>query len=454
MNRILSVVLLIFFLASLNVSGQTKTITPETAMKAYLQNGDQSLKWEVKDQTKIDGVSLYQIVFTSQKWRGINWNHEIMVMVPDDLKYKDALLFITGGSVKNEKPNLHKWDETLTKSLSSIAKTNHALAAIVWQIPNQPLYGDLTEDALISYTLHNYLNDHDFTWPLLFPMTKSAIRAMDVVQQFAKKEVKHKVEHFVVSGASKRGWTTWLTGANDKRVKAIGPMVIDILNMPVNVDYQKQVWGDYSIEIEDYVKLGIAQQLGTPGGNDLTKMIDPYSYRKTLTMPKMIFMGTNDPYWPADAIKNYIDSIPGDNHICYTPNAGHDLGDKQKAFATLSAFWGTTITNGKYPVCTYTIAENGETITLKIKSTPEILLDAILWSADSKDQDFRDEKWVDQSLNAANKAEISVEIKKPASGFKAFYVDLKYKAPLGGPDYTQSTRMFVTTDKKLLVNKK
>ena len=168
-------------------------------------------------------------------------------------------------------------------------------------------------------------------------------------------------------------------------------------------------------------------------------------------MPKMIFMGTNDPYWPTDAIKNYIDSIPGDNHICYTPNAAHDLGDKKKAFATLSAFWGTTITTGKYSTCNYSILENGDNIVLKIKSTPEILIDAILWSASSKDQDFRDEKWIDQSLNAANKAEITVEIKKPASGFKAFYVDLKYQAPLGGPDYTQSTRMFVTDGQKVLL---
>lgn len=67
---------------------------------------------------------------------------------------------------------------------------------------------------------------------------------MDIVQKFSKTELKKKVKHFVVSGASKRGWTTWLTGANDKRVKAIGQMVIDVLNMPVNVDYQKKVWGD------------------------------------------------------------------------------------------------------------------------------------------------------------------------------------------------------------------
>jgi len=453
MKKVLSLIILLYFAAAIVLAAPRKPITPETALQAYLHNSDKSFKWEVQDKKKGDGVTLYRLQYTSQIWRGITWKHEMFIMVPDILKYNDALLFITGGHNDNTVPSTHKWDEDLVTSLSGVAKTNMTIVALVWQVPNQPLYGDLTEDALISYTLHQYLGDHDFTWPLLFPMTKSAIRGMDVVQQFSKKEIKRKVNQFVVSGASKRGWTTWLTGANDKRVKAIGPMVIDVLNMPVNIDYQKVVWGDYSIEIEDYVKLGIAQQLGTPGGNDLTKMIDPYSYRKTLTMPKMIFMGTNDPYWPADAVKNYIDSIPGDNHICYTPNAAHDLGDKKKAFATLSAFLGTTVTNGKYPICDYTVSESNGIITLKIKTTPDLLVDAILWSADSKDQDFRDETWVDKSLNAANKAEIKVDIKYPESGFRAFYVDLKYKA-IYGDDFTQSTRMFVTTDKKLSLMKK
>jgi len=450
MRKLILEILVLFCSFSIVSAGSHKPVTPETALQAYLHNADKSFKWELQDKHQAEGITLYRVSFTSQQWRGITWKHEMMIMVPDQLKYKDALLFITGGHVSNGVPSTHKWDEDLVTSLNKVAKTDMTIVAIIWQVPNQPLYNDLTEDALISFTLHNYLQDHDFTWPLLFAMTKSAIRAMDVVQQFAKKDLKKKVDHFIVSGASKRGWTTWLTGANDKRVKAIGPMVIDVLNMPVNVDYQKVVWGDYSIEINDYVKLGIAQKFGTPGGDDLVKMIDPYSYRKTLTMPKMLFMGTNDPYWPADAVKNYIDSIPGDNHICYTPNAAHDLGDKKKAFATLSAFVGTTETNGKYPICTYTISELNGTITLKVKSTPELLVDAMIWSADSKDQDFRDEKWSGTSLNTANKAEITVQVKIPESGFKAFYVDLKYKATYGD-DYTQSTRMFVANDKRLLL---
>lgn len=428
-------------------------VTPKTALQDYLHNSDKSFKWEVQDSKKIEGVTLYRILFTSQTWRGINWNHEMTIMVPDILKYNDALLFITGGSVKNGKPNTHEWTEDLTTAFSQVAKTNMTVAAILWQVPNQPLYDDLTEDALISFTLHNYLNDHDLTWPLLFPMTKSAVRAMDVVQKFSKKEIKRKVDHFIVSGASKRGWTTWLTGANDKRVSAIGPMVIDVLNMPVNIDYQKVVWGDYSIEIEDYVKLGIAQQLGTPGGKELVQMIDPYSYRKSLTMPKMIFMGTNDPYWPVDAVKNYIDSIPGVNHICYTPNAGHDLGDKNTAITTLSALVGLTVTKQALPVCDYAVSQNDETVTVKIKPSPDILVDAAVWSADSKDQDFRDEKWYGENINLKDKSEITVDMKLPDSGFRAFYVDLKYKAPYGD-DFTQSTRMFVANDQRVLLNVK
>ncbi|HCO84802.1 MAG TPA: PhoPQ-activated pathogenicity-like protein PqaA type, partial [Arenibacter sp.] len=123
-------------------------------------------------------------------------------------------------------------------SFAQVAEKNKAIVAIVRQVPNQPLYDGLTEDELISFTLHNYKNDKDLTWPLLFPMVKSAVRAMDAVQEFSSKNLEKEVTRFTVTGASKRGWTTWLTGANDKRVETIAPMVIDVLNMPVSLDYQ------------------------------------------------------------------------------------------------------------------------------------------------------------------------------------------------------------------------
>ncbi|MBE9517013.1 MAG: PhoPQ-activated pathogenicity-like protein PqaA type, partial [Bacteroidetes bacterium] len=301
----------LFLVASLACTPSPVPVTPETALQSYLQNGDESFAWNVVESYQIEGMDVYDLRLTSQKWREHVWKHTLTVLVPEEIDHDGALLFITGGKNEDGKPIKRGGDDEFIMTMAKVAEKNNAMVAIIWQIPNQPLYDDLTEDALISFTLHNYQNDGDFTWPLLFPMVKTAVRAMDAVQAFSSETLDHEISRFVVTGASKRGWTTWLTGASDPRVEAIAPMVIDVLNMPVNLDYQVQVWKEYSIQIEDYTKLGIPQDVHTENGDDITTMIDPYSYRKKLTMPKMIFIGTNDEYWPVDAIKHYIDDIPG-----------------------------------------------------------------------------------------------------------------------------------------------
>ncbi|MBC9909700.1 PhoPQ-activated pathogenicity-related family protein [Chitinophaga varians] len=426
-----------------------QTVTPATALKSYLNNGDTSFHYELKDSFNIKDVKCYSILLTSQQWREYTWTHQLAIFVPANVSYDGALLFITGGSVKNGLPNWNGPTDELYQQIAAMATTNKAITAVLRQTPNQPLFKNLTEDALISYTLHQFKEDGDYTWPLLFPMVKSAVRAMDAVQSFSKERLSQNVQRFVVSGASKRGWTTWLTGANDNRVAAIAPMVIDVLNMPVSLDYQIKTWKEYSIQIEDYVKLGIPQAAHTEGGQAINTMIDPYAYRQLLTMPKMIFMGTNDEYWVVDNIKNYLDSIPGKNMLNYTPNAGHNLGDKKHAFEGLSAFFGTTLSQQPYPACSWTTSTRRGNVKLTAKATADQLVDVILWTANSTDLDFRNEKWSSQSLGQAHQSTVKVITPLPASGYRAFYVDLQYMNPTGGT-YTISTRVFVTDTKKIL----
>jgi PhoPQ-activated pathogenicity-related protein len=166
-------------------------------------------------------------------------------------------------------------------------------------------------------------------------------------------------------------------------------------------------------------------------------------------MPKMIFMGTNDEYWPIDNIKNYYDSIPGQNLIHYIPNVGHNMGDKQEVMVNLSAFFGLTLTKSAYPVCTWKTTQRKKGVEVTIKATANKLTDVILWSADSKDLDFRNDKWESKRLGISNTAKVTAVEAFPETGYRAFYLNLKYKDANGG-EYTESTRVFMTDDKKIL----
>lgn len=434
----------------LAVSAQD-TVTPATALQHYLHNGDRHYQWELKDSFSMGPVKGYDLLLTSQKWKQYTWKHQLTILAPADNRYDGALLFITGGH-NDKETEMPGWKNSakdkFVKQLAMMATKNNAMVTILRQIPNEPLFDSLVEDQIISYTLHRFKEDGDYSWPLLFPMVKGAVKAMDAIQEFAGKRLYHPVNRFVVSGASKRGWTTWLTGANDPRVEAIGPMVIDILNMPVNLAHQMKAYGSYSVEIQDYVKLGIVQGMGTPEGSALVTMIDPYSYRKKLTMPKMLFMGTNDPYWVIDNVKNYLPQIPGYNMINYSPNAGHGLNDGVVAFPALSAFFGITMAHGPYPSCQWKISTRRKKARVTVKASADILTGVTLWSADSKDMDFRDEKWISKDLNISHRETIKVTEDFPATGYRAFYIDLKYQDPNGG-EYTISTRAFMTDEKHI-----
>ena len=426
-----------------NTSEKVAAITPETALQSYLNNGDNTFKWELKEKYKIGESTAYDLLLTSQQWREHVWKHQLTILVPETIKYDGALLFITGGSVKNDLPNWSGKDNDRAKTLAAIAEKNSAITAILRQTPKQPLYDGLVEDQLISFTLHNFKQDGDYSWPLLFPMVKSATSAMTAVQEFSKENLKKDVNRFTLTGASKRGWTTWLTGANDERVEAIAPMVIDVLNMPVSLDYQVEAWNEYSIQIEDYTKLEIPQSVNSPKGNAISIMIDPYSYRKKLTMPKLILIGTNDEYWPVDAIKNYINDIPGENYIHYVANAGHGLNGGEQAFRAISAFWEKTLDKKPYNSFSYNLTTTGSSSsTFTIEFSSNELLSAYLWTANSTDRDFRDEEFVFEKILVSDTNEVSQTISYPETGFKAFYIDLEY-SDSNGEKYTKSTRMYL-----------
>jgi PhoPQ-activated pathogenicity-related protein len=397
------------------------TSAARAGLDEYVKKPDAAYAWTTVETSKLpDGTTLRRIKLTSQVWEGTTWTHTVSVIEPAVVSYPDAmLLFITGGAIGD---GPRKGD--IATGLA-MAKACRARVAVLPQVPNQPLLGGKTEDALIAETFIRYLDTKDADWPLLFPMVKSAVRAMDAMQALGK-EINKPVERFVVSGASKRGWTTWLTAAVDPRVKGFAPMVIPTLNLPAQNRHQLENFGKYSQEIGDYSERGLMDALKTPEGKKLDAMVDPYTYRSRYTMPSLQINGTNDPYWTLDSLNIYWNDLPGPKWVVYLPNAVHNL-DQHRDYATegVGALFRYAIGNRPLPKLKWQLEDESGTIKLRVESdTPP--KSVTLWEATSESLDFRKSKWTSTSLDP-KPVVIAAERSRPASGNIALFADLEYQ---------------------------
>jgi PhoPQ-activated pathogenicity-related protein len=409
-------------------------------LESYVKAPDASFAFTVNDTADMPGVgTVTTIRLVSQTWHGIRWEHWLRVIRPEKVTQgESALLVISGGSQRKEPPKLG--GEAVM--LSSIAAKTGSVVAVLSQVPNQPLFDNLREDALISYTFQKYMETKDDTWPCLLPMVKSAVRAMDVVQRVVKEKHGQDIARFVVTGASKRGWTTWLTAVVDARVSAIAPMVIDTLNFPAQMELQVKSFGRYSEEIADYSDKGLPDRMRDPAAVALLKLIDPYLHRAKLTMPKLVVLGTNDRYWPVDAVKLYFGDLPGEKLIHYVPNAGHGLGPG--AVEAITAFYQAVTTGASRPSFTWNLARDAAQacIAVACKDRPE---KAELWTAEAKTRDFRDAKWAGAPLAESGAVKYEGRLALPKEGFAAMFVRLTFKSALGEL-YTLATNVEVLGD--------
>jgi PhoPQ-activated pathogenicity-related protein len=384
-------------------------------LASYIARPEPEYRWSKESVTPAGVVEITDVNLRSQVWRGIPWDHKLRVFRPLVAKYpKLGVLLITGGNPGT--------DDTQIGTLAAMAIG--APVAILFNIPNQPLFDGKTEDDLIAYTFGEFLKSGDDTWPLLLPMTKSAVKAMDALQALSEQEWKARIEGFVVTGASKRGWTTWLTGAVDPRVRGIAPMVFDNLNFDAQMPHQLKLWGKYSEQIEDYSRRGLQAQMATDRGRQLTRMVDPWSYRDRLTMPKLLVNGSNDRYWATDAVNLYWDDLKGDNRLLVMPNAGHSLdGDRLRMFGTIAAFCRSVAEGKKLPsVANHAELKDGQERIRVTVDTPA--KEARLWVAQSTSHDFRDAKWESRPMRLEENAYVA-ELPVPATGAVAWFAEVE-----------------------------
>lgn len=410
------------------------TLARATALDDYVAAPDDTFAWKLIEKKDIPATPpyvRYTIGLTSQTWHGFTWTHNVLVFVPAVYEHPETMMLVIGGG-QNAAENGPAQGVSTTEALvlPQIATRSRAIVALLSQVPNQPILGGLNEDQAIAHTFSKYLETADPTWPLLLPMTKSAVRTMDALQAFGRQELGIEVQKFMVTGASKRGWTTWLTAAVDPRVSAIAPIVIDNLNMAAQMPHQIESWGAYSDSIKDYTELELPQQMGQAGerGEALLQLIDPYFYRDRLTMPKLVQNGTNDPYWVLDASKFYFPDLLGEKYLHFSPNTAHDID--LSGIMSIGGFFHFVRTNQNRPKFTWEVAEETENETLTITHN-DLPTRVMLWTADAPTRDFRQALWTSTEVPHGEGQSYLATVPRPETGFRAYYGELVYTVENG-----------------------
>jgi PhoPQ-activated pathogenicity-related protein len=412
----------------------TAVLTAATPLDDYVAKPDASYEYDVVRTIDHPQGKVYIIDMKSQTWRTreeVNrtlWQHWLTVIVPNDVAFDTALLWITGGSNRGSAPSGP--DGMLTE----IALQSKTVVAELKMVPNQPLVftddpgHDRYEDAIIAYTFDKFLKSEDPTWPLLLPMVKSAVRAMDTIQKHigTATDGKVKINGFVISGASKRGWTTWLTGAVDKRVRAIAPVVIDVLNMGPQMQHHFAAYGFFSKAIGDYEQMKVLDRLDSQGGSEIRNFVDPYEYRDRYIFPKFIINSAGDQFFLPDAAQFYFHDLPGEKYLLYCANTDHGLGGSE-ADKALLAWYLAVLAGRSRPEFSWEVAGDGELV-VTTKTRPQ---QVTLWTATNPEaRDFRLETigkaWQGTPLEAQSSGRYVAKVPAPDKGWTAYFVELHF----------------------------
>ncbi|MEJ7589439.1 MAG: PhoPQ-activated protein PqaA family protein [Ferruginibacter sp.] len=400
---------------------------PPGALANYTRAPDSSFKWQLSTVTKTPGGVFLEVDLISQTWQKLPWSHRLMVYLPKEAPCANTVLLVLR-HIYNRHADL--------ASLKIISDSAGTASAILSDIPNQPSFNGREEDDLQAYTFSRYISTGDESWPLLFPMVKSVVRAMDAVTALASKESGIAVNSFIIAGHSKRGHAAWLTAAVDSRVKGIIPVAINVLNGKAQMPHHLEVFGEYSTPSLEAT--GLLPELELPRGKALMQMIDPFSYKEQLAIPKLVVSAANDNFFPVDALNFSWDSLVGPKWILQLSNANHARADADPRVNSTAFAFARAVASGKQlPLFTWKFTQNKESLFLKMH-TGNAAINARIWVSESDNRDFRRSKWIATPAqgspirspgvtgNGPSTKQFETEIKKPVKGALAIFGEIEF----------------------------
>lgn len=401
-----------FFLwASLLTTTTTAPFVDATPLDDYVNKPDDTFNYTYSGITREgNGWVAYMYTMYSQKWltpedtdRHIWWHH-MAIVVPNYIEKKrhNAFMYITGGG----NDNIHsfpKADDEGMIIVAALAVGSRTIGAVLWQVPNQPIrfscdpfHKDRSEDAAIALTWWHFINNTtDPEWILELPMTKSGVKALDMMQEVVPLyNGGTPITGFGVAGASKRGWTTWLVGAVDKRVIAIIPIVLDALKFIEFAHRQFRMYNGWTFALQDYYAMNFTQDLDLPATTQLARIVDPYFYLHRLTMPKLAINAGGDEFQMPDDQRHWGHAAPGEMNFLLVKNAEHSMATGVfEVIQSAGAFLQAVNHNYPRPQSNWSIDAASGNITVWTNVVPKVVTLSYADSAGDVSKGKRDFRW-------------------------------------------------------------
>lgn len=437
-------ILLVFFLVLVYFTLNYAFLSVEgyTSMKDYIDSTKNEFSYEIEDVFYEDEWTGYHIRMTSGEWldskkvENVDWLHYVDIVIPKETQTDTGIMFIDSG-VNDE--NYFRLDST---SVSYALRTKSVIVNI-HNIPAQPVnflasdQESFYEDDLIAYAWNQFLEggakQKDIEWLPRLPMTRAVVRSMDLAQEITLQN-NVNVKDFVVSGASKRGWTAWTTAAVDDRVVAVVPMVIDMLNMVPSFENHYRSYGEFSPAVQSYVNYNIQDWMETDEFKTLMSYVEPYYFKEKFTMPKYLINAGSDEFFSTDSWRFYYDELPGDKLLRYVPNTNHSLNGRYLNDDLISYFY-RIINDIDMPTLKWELNDNNLNVALDYEGNYNVSI----WNAKNQNgRDFRlwqeGELWQKINIQKSNDNNYQVEIKDKSNGYEAimmeFTIDPESEFPL------------------------
>jgi len=437
-------------IAGLSLSTSAAELAQRTLLDDYVEQDDDSHAWQIAASKTVEGTRVVVVDMVSQHWLTdtevdrTEWRHWLRLSIPPTVSTDIGFLYIQGGGNNGEVP------VEADPGMVAIANATGSVVAELAMVPNQPLAFDgdgvpRWEDDLIAY---NWARSSTGDGPkrlVLEAMAKSAVRGMDTVTAvMARPEWGERIiERFVVSGGSKRGWTTWLVGAVDDRVVGIVPIVFDVLNMEASMRHHFAAYGHFSQAVADFTLHGILPRLGEPAVDELMHVTDPYRYRHRVTVPKLILNASGDEFFLPDSSRFYWDELRGEKYLRYVPNAPHSMWGTD-ALDTVGAFHWLVVNDQRLPRFSWTRGTDGSLHVMPVDRPQDVLL----WQATNPEaRDFRlhilGPAFNSTPVEADEQGMYTARVRAPERGWSAWFLELTYD--VGAPKLLKLTTEVVVT---------